>query len=70
MQTVKHLENSAGLALETCPEAVQVMPPESNQAPGSIKLPLPVTIAIDTLFAALLLAGLLSLPAWISTILT
>ena len=66
MQTVKHLENSAGLALETCPEAVQVMPPESRKW----KLPLALTVLFDTITIGLLLAGLLALPAWISTILT
>ncbi|MBT8061612.1 MAG: hypothetical protein HKO64_06715 [Xanthomonadales bacterium] len=65
MQTVKHVKHGAELALESCPEPVQVMPPQSAQS----HLPLAVSVSIDALVVALLLGGLLTMPAWIMSVL-
>lgn len=65
MQTVKHVKHGAELALESCPEPVQVMPPEKPQR----TLPVTVSVSIDALVVALLLGGLLTMPAWIMSVL-
>ena len=66
MHTAKQLEKFAELALEFCPEPVQVMPPEAAKQ----RLPLAVSVAIDSVLVALLLGGLMAMPAWILSMLS